>query len=238
MTLREKLYGQMCFFAGNYGWVRWKIKEEIAAKGTALQVLDVGGRKSPYTSGLPMQLTVSDIPQEAGVRADLMLGFTNNITEQLKHRSNVKGVVIDDMTNTKIAANSYDMVVSIEVIEHVPADDAFVANIAKVLKPGGAFIFTTPNGDFLPNDSNPDHVRHYTKQGLGDLLKKHFKHVELEWTINNDKWHKWSLPSWKINSPIKTLKAIIGGRYSYLHAKRDYKKQTLESMHLAGVCRK
>jgi len=238
MTVREKLYGIICYYSGNYGWARWTVKKIIKEKGPNMSVLDVGGRKSPYTAGLPMNLTISDIPQEEGVRKDLHLGFTNNITERLKHRSNVKAVVFDDMTNTKLSPESFDMVVSIEVIEHVPADDDFVENISKVLKPGGVFIVTTPNGDYLPNVGNPDHIRHYKKKELFDLLSKHFKNVELNWAVKHDRWHGWSIPSWKVSRPIKTLKAIVGGRKSYLDTKNEYKRQPKESMHLVGVCKK
>ena len=40
---------------------------------------------------------------------------------------------------------SFDCVIALEVIEHVPDDDAFVREGLRVLHPGGKFIFTTPN---------------------------------------------------------------------------------------------
>ena len=38
----------------------------------------------------------------------------------------------------------FDMVVSLEVIEHVPDRDGFVAELTRVLKPGGLCLITTP----------------------------------------------------------------------------------------------
>jgi ubiquinone/menaquinone biosynthesis C-methylase UbiE len=40
---------------------------------------------------------------------------------------------------------SFDCVIALEVIEHVPDDDAFLHEGLRVLRPGGKFIFTTPN---------------------------------------------------------------------------------------------
>ena len=42
-------------------------------------VLDVGGRKFPYTIGLDAHITLLDVPQEDGTRKDLNLGFTTDI---------------------------------------------------------------------------------------------------------------------------------------------------------------
>ena len=44
-----------------------------------------------------------------------------------------------------LAARAFDLVVSSWVLEHVPDRGATFGEIARVLKPGGAFIFVTPN---------------------------------------------------------------------------------------------
>ena len=43
------------------------------------------------------------------------------------------------------AANSFDFVISFQVIEHVKQDIELVREVKRVLKPGGKFIVTTPN---------------------------------------------------------------------------------------------
>jgi SAM-dependent methyltransferase len=40
---------------------------------------------------------------------------------------------------------TFDCVIALEVIEHVPDEDAFLQEGLRVLRPGGKFIFTTPN---------------------------------------------------------------------------------------------
>ena len=42
-------------------------------------------------------------------------------------------------------SGTFDVVFAGEVIEHIVDTDAFLAEVARVLKPGGAFVLTTPN---------------------------------------------------------------------------------------------
>lgn len=41
--------------------------------------------------------------------------------------------------------NSFDGVIATEVLEHLPNHSAITAEVGRILKPGGVFIFTTPN---------------------------------------------------------------------------------------------
>ena len=43
---------------------------------------------------------------------------------------------------------SFDFVITFQVIEHIDDDAAFVREIARVLRPGGRLILTTPNARF------------------------------------------------------------------------------------------
>lgn len=177
-------------------------------------VLDVGGRKSPYTIGIPAAITLLDVPQEAGVKEALQLGFTQDILVNIqKKRSNITDLIIQDMTQSTLADASYDAVVSVEVIEHVQEDALFVKHIAKVVKPGGWVYLTTPNGDFIKNEGpskNPDHVRHYTKAELEQLLTHYFDDVSVHYAVKTGRYRVWSLKSLKSKNPIHILKTLVG----------------------------
>ncbi|MEX2605708.1 MAG: methyltransferase domain-containing protein [Kiritimatiellia bacterium] len=41
--------------------------------------------------------------------------------------------------------SSFDGVIATEVLEHLPNHSAIIAEVGRILKPGGVFIFTTPN---------------------------------------------------------------------------------------------
>ncbi|HAS40884.1 MAG TPA: SAM-dependent methyltransferase [Microscillaceae bacterium] len=87
---------------------------------------------------------------------------------------------------TSIADNTYDFVVSFQVIEHIKNDDLFVKEIHRVLKPGGKAILTTPNIK-LSLTRNPWHIREYTAEGLTNLMKKYFAEVDMKGVHGNEK---------------------------------------------------
>lgn len=70
----------------------------------------------------------------------------------------------------------FDCVVSFQVIEHIRHDKALVAEVLRVLKPGGRFVVTTPNR-IMSLSRNPWHVREYRPEQLKMLLSE-FRSVE------------------------------------------------------------
>jgi 2-polyprenyl-3-methyl-5-hydroxy-6-metoxy-1,4-benzoquinol methylase len=75
-----------------------------------------------------------------------------------------------------------DLVVSFETIEHVPDDQALLAEFARILAPGGRLICSTPNQ--WPLAIAPHHVREYDRQQFLDSLQVHFRVMEL-WNQNS-----------------------------------------------------
>lgn len=87
---------------------------------------------------------------------------------------------------SKLADNSFDSIVSFQVIEHVKDDKGFLAEIYRVLKPGGVAVLTTPNIKKTLT-RNPWHVREYTAQQLTDLASKYFSKVTMKGVGGNGK---------------------------------------------------
>jgi ubiquinone/menaquinone biosynthesis C-methylase UbiE len=81
---------------------------------------------------------------------------------------------------------SFDWVVSFQVIEHIGNDHLFAKEIQRILKPGGKAIITTPNIK-LSLTRNPWHVREYTAQGLKKLLNTYFSKVQTLGVQGNEK---------------------------------------------------
>ncbi len=54
------------------------------------------------------------------------------------------GVQCQDVARLTFADGSFDLVTSTEVFEHVPDDRRGFAEVRRVLRPGGAFLFTVP----------------------------------------------------------------------------------------------
>jgi ubiquinone/menaquinone biosynthesis C-methylase UbiE len=74
--------------------------------------------------------------------------------------------------------NSFDTVVTFQVIEHIQKDKEFLKEIFRVLKPGGQAIITTPNIK-QSLSRNPYHIREYTVKGLSDLMERYFDTHEM-----------------------------------------------------------
>jgi len=83
-------------------------------------------------------------------------------------------------------ANSFDQIFSFQVIEHIEDDELFVAEMHRVLKPGGKAIITTPNIK-MSLTRNPWHIREYTVDGLETLMSKYFPKVEMMGVFGNEK---------------------------------------------------
>ena len=80
---------------------------------------------------------------------------------------------------TGVKDNSFDYVVTFQVIEHIEDDKKFLEEIHRVLRPGGQAIITTPNLE-KSLTRNPWHVREYKHQELEALLKKYFSEAEVK----------------------------------------------------------
>lgn len=82
--------------------------------------------------------------------------------------------------------DSFDCVISFQVIEHIARDREFVREIRRVLRPGGKFIVTTPNAP-MSLTRNPWHVREYRSEELRALLSAEFSAVESLGVFGNEK---------------------------------------------------
>ncbi|MCC7360934.1 MAG: class I SAM-dependent methyltransferase [Anaerolineales bacterium] len=81
------------------------------------------------------------------------------------------------------AAESFDVVVSFEVIEHVPDVACYLRDVQRVLRSGGAFLVSSPNRltrpQLLQRPWNPHHLREYTAEQYDQALRRVFPQVEV-----------------------------------------------------------
>jgi SAM-dependent methyltransferase len=81
----------------------------------------------------------------------------------------VEGPALEaDVTALPFADASFDAVVLGEVLEHVPDDRKAVAEVARVLRPGGTLALSVPAHPRLygPSDRWAGHIRRYHRAGL------------------------------------------------------------------------
>lgn len=125
------------------------------------------------------------------------------------------------------ADESFDYVVSFQVIEHIKRDKELVREVHRVLKRGGKFIVSTPNRP-MSLTRNPWHVREYTAEQFGALLSS-FAEVEALGVGGNERvWSyyeknresvqritrfdifrmQWWMPRWVLQIPYDILNRL------------------------------
>lgn len=135
----------------------------------------------PYAVGK----TVLDIPCGVGWGTSLLRGARRLVGVDLsedsvvyakRHYGKQAEFHIADMSQIPFTDETFDLVVCLEGIEHVPISigHQFVKEAARVLTPSGNIILTNPLPD--PNrPPNPYHIHEYTLDELDALLKPYFE---------------------------------------------------------------
>ncbi|MEL6536816.1 MAG: methyltransferase domain-containing protein, partial [Bacteroidota bacterium] len=127
-----------------------------------------------------------------------------------------------------ISDNSFDTIVTFQVIEHIKPDRQFLEEIHRVLRPGGKAIVTTPNIKKTLSRT-PWHIREYTAEQLKALAGSIFSQVEAKGITGNEKvmeyyemnkasvekitrWDilnlQYRLPRWALRIPYDVLNRV------------------------------
>lgn len=139
---------------------------------------------------------------------------------------------------------TFDYVVSFQVIEHIKHDKRLVREVMRVLRPGGKFIVSTPNKP-MSLTRNPWHVREYTAEELSQLLSD-FSSVEQLGVAGNERvWEyyhhnaesvrrimrfdilrmQWWLPRWVLQIPYDILNRMNRRK---LHSKNQELTESIQ----------
>lgn len=115
-----------------------RVREERRASGSdvPVRVLDVGcgrgiGQRVEYTRAL--RFYIDDF---WGIEPDATVTPEDGLFDTMQHAL---------METADLPDNHFDVVYSFMVMEHVANPDAYMADVARVLRPGGVHIFMTPN---------------------------------------------------------------------------------------------
>ncbi len=82
---------------------------------------------------------------------------------------------------------AYDLVLITEIIEHVAHPDQFLAQVARLVRPGGHVVMTTPNGEYFANrlpkfsacpDPSVFEAAQYRPDGDGHIFLLHRDEIE------------------------------------------------------------
>lgn len=83
-------------------------------------------------------------------------------------------VLLSDSYSLPFPDNSFDLIAMFDAIEHVEDDDRAMAEVSRVLKPGGKVIISVPAYQFLfaNNDRVAQHYRRYNRKTVRHLFEQ------------------------------------------------------------------
>jgi len=100
-----------------------------------------------------------------------------------------------DLAHLPLAAASLDVVVSAQVIEHLADQPGFIAECARVLRPAGTLLLTTPNrltfSPGLATPVNPFHTRELSADELTALIEPRFAVSRLLGVNHGSRLRRW-----------------------------------------------
>ena len=83
-------------------------------------------------------------------------------------------MVRGNLVQTAFADATFDLITSLQTIEHLWEQPRFVAECARILAPGGTTVLSTPNRLTFPS-GNWYHTRELTAAEFTELLEPHFE---------------------------------------------------------------
>ena len=88
--------------------------------------------------------------------------------------------------------NSFDTVISFQVIEHIKDYQLFIKEIYRILKPNGKAYITTPNAK-KTIARNPWHFKEFNHMEISALIKKYFSNYNIKGIEGNTKTEAYYL---------------------------------------------
>lgn len=193
-------------------WVQRRIRSALRAHASAAHgtLLDLGCGNRPYEA-----IFAARVARYVGMDYSPTSGYRGN-------RANVCG----DAAAIPLADGSVDTVLCTEVLEHVPDPEAVAREIARVLRPGGVALLTSPFA--YPVHDERDYFR-YSPDGVATILRRQGLEISqvhplsgtgltlavlfnVFWFDIGFMWTKWLYPFGIVLRPLLLLiVAIVNG---------------------------
>jgi ubiquinone/menaquinone biosynthesis C-methylase UbiE len=131
--------------------------------------------------------------RKAGASSVVGIDIAQEVCDHARRKYGVDARAGDALA-LPLADASVDLVVSFETIEHVTDPSRFLAECARVLRPGGMLILSTPNRPVYSGESkhNPFHHHEFDRAEFLGLLHEKFSDAQLfSQTLKSAPWWNW-----------------------------------------------
>jgi 2-polyprenyl-3-methyl-5-hydroxy-6-metoxy-1,4-benzoquinol methylase len=122
-------------------------------------------------------------------RARVVLGVDRSLVAMREARaSRPKNArfVCADLTNLSFPDATFDVLCSLQVLEHFRHPAEFLREMARVLRPDGVLVLSTPN-QLTSFSENPYHFKEYRPDELRELLESTFTSVRLAGLVGSER---------------------------------------------------
>lgn len=155
-----ELEGSYWWFQGRLDIIRAVLERHLPGPPRPGRVLDVGCGTG---------LMLSELAQWEPVGFDfspLALAFCRS--------RGIRGLVQGDVVRLPFADASFDLILALDMMEHVERDDLLIREFNRVLRPGGLLMATVPAHPALWSDHDIalHHFRRYTRGSFRSLLRE------------------------------------------------------------------
>ena len=136
---------------------------------------------------------ILDLGSGVGVNASLLSRFGDTVlldrsddALEFARGSGPRTCCRADATRLPFRAGSFDLAVALDVLEHLEDDRGTLAELRRVLAPGGALLVMVPAFEFLwgPQDDVSHHLRRYTRGELVERVRAAGFRVRRVWFFN------------------------------------------------------
>jgi SAM-dependent methyltransferase len=113
---------------------------------------------------------------------DVAVDALAHARERYAAQANLRFLQADVTALDQLPDASFDLIVSLETLEHVEAQEAMVAGFARLLAPGGLLLLSSPDKRTYSDATgfrNEHHVRELYREELLALLEPHFGAIRL-----------------------------------------------------------
>jgi ubiquinone/menaquinone biosynthesis C-methylase UbiE len=120
-----------------------------------------------------------------GARRVVGVDISEEATEYAKEKYKFENLGFEsgNVTQLRFPDETFDVVTSFQVIEHLKDTNEFLEEIRRVLKKSGVALISTPNkktySPNTPNPENPFHQREFYLSEFREILKSHFARVDI-----------------------------------------------------------